>query len=201
MRKMKITRFGIRAAFLLTAFCALPAVNAWAQKPANASTKPESSASVKADGKNIDFDFTDLSGKTRKFSEFRGKVVLIDFWATWCAPCLADIPRLKAIYEKHKADGFEIVGMNVETIGDDAEESPDAETAKENAANARRIVTTRGVNWTVATSESSVLVATKMFGVESLPAKILIDKDGTIIAAIGEKDDLSAIVEKLLGAN
>lgn len=200
MRKMKITRFGIRAAFLLTAFCALSAVNAWAQKPANASTRPENSAAVKADGKNIDFDFTDLSGKTRKFSEFRGKVVLIDFWATWCAPCLADIPRLKAIYEKHKADGFEIVGMNVETIGDDAEESPDAETAKESAANARRIVTTRGVNWTVATSESSVPVATKMFGVESLPAKILIDKDGTIIAAIGEKDDLSAIVEKLLGA-
>lgn len=200
MRKMKITRFGIRAAFLLTAFCALSAVNAWAQKPANASTRPENSAAVKADGKNIDFDFTDLSGKTRKFSEFRGKVVLIDFWATWCAPCLADIPRLKAIYEKHKAEGFEIVGMNVETIGDDAEESPDAETAKENAANARRIVTTRGVNWTVATSESSVPVATKMFGVESLPAKILIDKDGTIIAAIGEKDDLSAIVEKLLGA-
>lgn len=197
---MKITRFGIRAAFLLTAFCALSAVNAWAQKPANASTRPENSAAVKADGKNIDFDFTDLSGKTRKFSEFRGKVVLIDFWATWCAPCLADIPRLKAIYEKHKAEGFEIVGMNVETIGDDAEESPDAETAKENAANARRIVTTRGVNWTVATSESSVPVATKMFGVESLPAKILIDKDGTIIAAIGEKDDLSAIVEKLLGA-
>lgn len=200
MRKMKITRFGIRAAFLLTAFCALSAVNAWAQKPANASTRPENSAAVKADGKNIDFDFTDLSGKTRKFSEFRGKVVLIDFWATWCAPCLADIPRLKAIYEKHKAEGFEIVGMNVETIGDDAEESPDAETAKESAANARRIVTTRGVNWTVATSESSVPVATKMFGVESLPAKILIDKDGTIIAAIGEKDDLSAIVEKLLGA-
>lgn len=200
MRKIKNAGFGILPPFLLVAFFALAAANNFAQKATNAPTVKAENLATKTDENTVDFNFTDLNGKARKFSEFRGKIVLLDFWATWCAPCLADIPKLKAIYEKHKGEGFEIVGMNVETIGDDAG-APDVETAKENAANAKRIVATRNVNWTVATSETAVPVATKMFGVESLPAKILIGKDGKIIAVVGEKDDLSGIVEKLLAAS
>ena len=196
---MKITRFGIRAAFLLIAVFALSATNIFAQKPTNIPAKAEDSA-AETNEKTVDFDFTDLNGKAHKFSEFRGKVVLVDFWATWCAPCLADIPKLKAIYEKHKSDDFEIVGMNVETIGGE-DETPIPAAANETDANAKRIVTTRGVNWTTATSETAVPVATKMFGIESLPAKILIDKDGKVVAEIGEKDDLIGIVEKLLAAS
>ncbi len=197
---MKKARFGVLPSFLLVAIFALLVADNFAQKAANASTVKAENPATKTGEEIVDFDFTDFGGKAHKFSEFRGKIVLLDFWATWCAPCLADIPKLKAIYEKHKAEGFEIVGMNVETIGDDPG-APDAETAKENAANAKRIVTTRKVNWMVATSETAVPVATKMFGIESLPAKILIDKDGKIIAVVGEKDDLSGIVEKLLAAS
>ena len=87
--------------------------------------------------------------------------------------------------------------MNVETIGDDS--VPDAAAAKESAAHAKQIVAARNVRWTVATSDTAVPVATKVFGVESLPTKILIDKDGRVLATIGEKDDLAGIVEKLLG--
>lgn len=190
---MKKFRF-IFLPLALFAFLFLTAANADAQQ-----TPLKSEETPTAQNKNaaIDFDFTDLGGKAHKFSEFRGKVVLLDFWATWCAPCLADIPKLKAVYEKYKAKGFEIVGLNAEALGDDA---VDAETAKENAANVNRVVTTRKVNWTIATSETSVPVATKIFGIESLPAKILIDKDGKIIAVGGEKDDLEEIVAKLLAA-
>jgi len=138
-----------------------------------------------------DFDFTDFAGKKRKFSEFTGKVVLIDFWATWCGPCLADIPKLKKIHEKYKAQGFEILGLNAETIGD---EDPDPAFAKEAAKRAIQIVTTRGVTWPQGNSATSLPVAVNNFGVKVLPTKILIGRDGKIIARLGEKDDTEKIV-------
>ncbi len=197
---MKFLRF-VSSAFVLSSaiFIWSAAVASAQEEKSSQTSKPLIAAAENSKAEAIDFNFVDFTGKPRNFSEFRGKVVLLDFWATWCAPCLADIPKLKAVYEKYKADGFEIVGLNVETIGDDA--PIDAKAARESAAHAKQIVTTRKVSWTVATSQTAVPVATKIFGVESLPSKILIDRDGKIIAVIGEKDDLAAIVEKLLSSD
>ena len=139
-----------------------------------------------------DFDFVDFEGKTRKFSEFKGKVVLIDFWATWCGPCLADIPKLKKLYDKYKVEGFEVFGMNAETIGD--EDASDPEFAKEADTRARQIVKTRGAVWTHANAKSSLPIAVNIFGVKVLPTKILVGRDGKIIAKLGEKDDTEKIV-------
>jgi len=147
----------------------------------------------KADAKEVpDFAFTDFEGRPRKFSEYKGKVVLIDFWATWCGPCLADIPKLKRLYEKYKGDGFEILGLNSETIGD--EDASDPEFAKEAAVRAKQIVKTRGVNWIQGDSKTSLPVAVNIFDVKALPTKILIGRDGKIIAKIGEKDDTEKVV-------
>ena len=145
----------------------------------------------------MDFSFFDFNGKERKLSEFRGKLVLLDFWATWCKPCLADIPKLKVLYEKYRASGFEIIGMDTETIGDEAEE-PDPEFVKQRFEQAKKIVSTRGVAWTQATNETAVPIAMKIYNVKALPTKILIGKDGKVLATIGEKDDLTGIVEKLI---
>lgn len=82
--------------------------------------------------------------------------------------------------------------MNAETIGD--EDASDPEFAKEADTRARQIVKTRGVVWTQANAVSSLPVAVNVFGVKVLPTKILVGRDGAIIAKIGEKEDTEKIV-------
>jgi thiol-disulfide isomerase/thioredoxin len=142
-----------------------------------------------------DFDFVDFTGKARRFSEFRGHVVLLDFWASWCSPCLADIPQLKNVFQKYHTQGFEIIGMDSETLG---QKDIDAEFAKDAQKKAREIVSTRGVTWTQATAESSLPVAVGSFGIESLPAKILIDRNGKIVARIKDVANLEELLPGLL---
>jgi thiol-disulfide isomerase/thioredoxin len=142
-----------------------------------------------------DFDFIDFTGTSRRFSEFRGRVVLLDFWASWCSPCLADIPQLKSVYQKFHAQGFEIIGMDSETVG---QQDVDAEFAKDAQIKAREIVSTRGVIWTQATAESSLAVAVGSFGIESLPAKILINRNGQIVARIKDVSGLEELLPALL---
>ena len=144
-----------------------------------------------------DFDFTDFTGKTRHLSEYRGRFLLLDFWATWCSPCLADIPHLRESYSKYRAQGFEIVGMDSETLGQGLVE-PDF--VRDTQARAREIVRTRGVTWTQATTETSVPVAVKVFGVNSLPAKVLIDRDGRLVARVKTSSELDALLARLLTA-
>jgi len=142
-----------------------------------------------------DFDFVDFTGKSRRFSEFRGRVVLLDFWASWCSPCLADIPQLKSVYQKYHALGFDIIGMDSETLG---QQDIDAEFAKDAQMKAREIVSTRGVGWTQATAMTSLPIAVGSFGIESLPAKILIDRNGRIVARIKDVANLDELLPALL---
>jgi thiol-disulfide isomerase/thioredoxin len=142
-----------------------------------------------------DFDFTDFDGKSRRFSEFRGRVVLLDFWASWCSPCLADIPQLKNAYQKYHASGFEIIGMDSETLG---QKDIDASFAKDAQMRAREIVSTRGISWTQSTADSSFPIAAGSFGIENLPAKILIDRSGKVIARIKSLSELDELLPGLL---
>jgi len=143
-----------------------------------------------------DFAFTDFDDKPRKFSEFRGKYVLLDFWATWCGPCLGDIPHLKELHEKYQTRGFEILGMDSETLGQDPE---NAQEAKETQARARKVAAAKGATWIHANDRTAVPVAVKTFGVESLPTKILIDPQGKIIARIKQGAELDQLLSSLLG--
>jgi peroxiredoxin len=62
----------------------------------------------------LDFQVTDLKGETLSLEQYRGQVVLLDFWATWCGPCIAEMPNVKRTYEKYKDQKFQIVGISLD---------------------------------------------------------------------------------------
>ena len=108
------------------------------------------------------FDVTDLSGRTWNSSEWKGKVVLVNFWATWCPPCRAEIPELIKLQERYR-DKLVIVG-----ISDD--EGP--------AEDVQRFVTAQGMNYIVAMGSPQIR---KLFhGVVALPTTFVLDLDGRI---------------------
>ena len=122
----------------------------------------------------IDFEAPILDKKdgyegTAKLSDYvsKNKVVLLDFWASWCTPCLNEIPNLKAAYKKFHSKGFEIVSLSVD---DGTEEWI-------------RAVKNNGMNWVqMWNGEDMQNSAAVKYSVTAIPSTFLIDSEGTIIA-------------------
>lgn len=120
------------------------------------------------------FTFTDFDGRERKLSDFAGKYVLLDFWGTWCPPCLREIPFLKAAYEKLHERGFEIIGIDFE-IEDDSPAGLAASLEK-----ARKLVASLGVSWPQATPASTNDLTRRRFRVQGFPTNLLVGPDLTL---------------------
>ena len=110
-----------------------------------------------------DLNAKDLSGKELRLEEYKGKVVLLNFWATWCGPCRAEIRSLIRIQEAYK-DRLQIIGMDVDD--DDAEQL-------------RAFVKDQGINYPVATT--SVPVRLAYGGIGALPTMFVINRDGKVV--------------------
>src|SRR5262249_12447801 len=82
-------------------------------KPKAPAPSAESGAACAADAKAASYDFTlkDIDGRDVRLADYKGKVVLLDFWATWCVPCKMEIPIFIDLYNKYKSQGFEVVSV------------------------------------------------------------------------------------------
>lgn len=124
----------------------------------------------------------DLDGRTIRLADLKGKVVLIDFWATWCPPCRERLPELKALYERRRAAGFEILGISFD----------------DDLAVLRRFVGRERIGWIqVADGRGWSGPRAAEFGITSLPALWLVDRQGRL-RAVEIAGDLAVAVERLL---
>jgi thiol-disulfide isomerase/thioredoxin len=106
-------------------------------------------------------------GKDRRLSYLKGKVVLIDFWASWCGPCRKENPNVKKLYTKYKRKGFEILGVSL-----DSDKGRWEQAIKQD-----------GLEWLhVSDLRKWQSIAAKAYSVTSIPQTFLIGRDGTIIA-------------------
>lgn len=106
MRRNPATAAGIVTGLALLAGIALHPLMSKAAEPAG--------CSADAKAANLDLTFKDIHGKPFALSDYKGKVVLLDFWATWCPPCRKEIPGFIELYNTYKARGFVVIGVSMD---------------------------------------------------------------------------------------
>ena len=119
-------------------------------------------AAKRISGPAPDFTLKTLSGKNVKLSEMRGTVILLNFWASWCAPCRLEMPLLSDLHNKYKDLGFAVLGVNVE----------------EDTNMARRYIADRPVDFPILLDNTNKV--SKLYKVIAMPTTVLIDRDGNM---------------------
>lgn len=135
--------------------------------------------------KFADFEMADPKGEVHKLSEYvgNGKVVLIDFWASWCPPCRKEMPHLVELYKQYKNKGFEIVGISLDSKADAWAKG----------------VKDLNITWTqLSDLKGWQNAGAALYGVNSIPHTVLVDKDGTIIAKNIHGDEVEAKLKEAL---
>lgn len=109
-----------------------------------------------------DFALKSSSGKNLRLSEYRGDVVMVNFWATWCGPCRQEMPLLDELYSRYKRVGFSLLGVNID----------------DDSRKAMNMVSELGVSFPVLFDARKEV--SKLYEVDAMPVTVLIDREGTI---------------------
>lgn len=130
-----------------------------------------------------------LDGKDFDWTAYRGKVVLVDFWATWCGPCIGELPNVKENYKKYHDKGFDVVAISLDRSKDPLEKFVEKEELPWTQLYEPEIQAGKGWNHPLA----------QHYGINSIPAAILVDKDGNVVSMKARGEVLTKLLEKLLG--
>ncbi len=126
------------------------------------------------------FEVKDINGKKIKISDYKGKYLLVDFWGTWCKPCVAEFPMIKILYSKYDRNTFEVLGIAL-----------DKKSRVVEYVNEKKIV------WNQICAEKGWADdISKIYGIRSIPTKYLLDKNGKVITNFMDKFAEKIILEK-----
>ena len=131
----------------------------------------------------LDFQVTGLKGETLSLSQYRGQVVLLDFWATWCPPCIAEMPNVKATYAKYKNQKFEIIGISLD----------------QSTGPLEAYIASEGLTWRQYWDNGGRI--SNMYNVRAIPSTFLIDGAGIIRRVNLRGPALEMAVDELVREN
>jgi cytochrome c biogenesis protein CcmG/thiol:disulfide interchange protein DsbE len=178
--------------FVAAGVIALLAVMVWADHKFPAANSPSAGTPMKpTDAPTV--PLKDLNDKEVTLQQYKGEVVLVNFWATWCAPCKSEIPLLIGLHEKYGPRGFEILGLSMDEDGKKAVQ-PFLDKERFDVGGQQE-----AINYPIAFANDSI--AEKFGGVMGLPTSLLLTRDGKVIKRIVgpvELADISKDIENLL---
>ena len=141
------------------------------------------------------FTLEDLSGKKVSLADYKGKTVLINFWATWCTPCAIETPWLVELRNHYAAQGFEVLGISVDDI-----DRGDSVKLNEERRGIARFVRKMQMPYPVLIDGDSI--SQPYGGLDVLPSSFFVDRNGNLVAeqmGVTSKEDIEAKIKKALG--